>query len=100
MTQLLPQNLPQNDILVPNTNNPQRAVEYINSYINRASCEELNVDISFMNIIDACYVSAMCSASHYVKYEKGKINWLVSDLSVKNFTKDLGLGNSEYYAIM
>ena len=71
--------LPTCDILIPNTSNPNQAVEYINSYIDKTKCEEFTVDISFMNIPD------------------GKINWLVSSYLVKDFSNDMSLGNSEYY---
>jgi len=89
--------LPSCDILIPNTANPDQAIEYINSYIEKTKCEEFSVDISFMNLIDTCYVSTMCSTKHYIKYPEGKIHWLVSSGMVKDFTKDMSLGNSEYY---
>ncbi|MBR1776891.1 hypothetical protein IJ750_07460 [bacterium] len=89
--------LPQREILIPDTCEPQKAVEYINSYIKQSECPNLSVDISFMNIIDACYVSTMCSTSHYVKYPEGKVSWLVSSKLTEEFTKDLGLGNSEFW---
>ena len=88
--------LPQTDILIPNTKNPEQAVEYINSYIDKAKCEEFTVDISFMNIIDACYVSTMCSTKHYIKYPEGRINWQVSSSKVEEFTKNMSLGNSKF----
>ena len=49
-----------------------------------------------MNVIDACYVSTLCSTKHFAKYPKGKINWKVSSEAVKEFSKDLELGNSNY----
>jgi len=88
---------PAGEVLIPNTTIPHQAVEYINSYINNTNCEEFSVDISFLNVIDACYVSTMCSAAHYIKYPSGKINWLVSSELVKDFSKDMLLGNSEYF---
>ena len=91
--------LPQSDILIPNTKNPHKAVEYINSYIDSAFCETLNVDISFMNIMDACYVSTMCSTNHYIKYPEGKINWLTSSSLTQELTKSLNLGNSYFYSV-
>ena len=91
--------LPKSDILIPNTTNPDLAIDYINSYIDKTRCEEFSVDISFMNIIDACYVSTMCSTKHYIKYPSGKINWLVTSDKVKEFTKDMSLGNSEYFQL-
>jgi len=89
--------LVESDILIPNTKNPQKAVEYIKSYIDKVNCEEFSVDISFMNIIDACYVSTMCSTAHYIKYPEGKINWFVSSDKVREYSKDMLLGNSAYY---
>ena len=89
--------LPQSEILIPNTTNPEKAVEYVNSYIDTSCCENLNVDISFMNIMDACHVSTMCSTKHYIKYPSGKIVWKVSSEIVKEYTKDMSLGNSEYF---
>lgn len=89
--------LPTCDVFIPNTKNPNQAIEYINSYIDKTHCEEFSVDISFMNVIDACYVSTMCSTKHYIKYPDGKINWFVSSDLVKDFSKDMLLGNSEYF---
>ena len=89
--------LPTCDVLIPNTKNPNQAIEYINSYIDKTRCEEFSVDISSMNVIDACYVSTMCSTKHYIKYPDGKINWLVSSELVKDFSKNMLLGNCEYF---
>lgn len=88
--------LPQNETLKPNSANPESAVEYINSYINKFPCENMSVDISFMNVLDACYVSTLCSAAHYIKYPQGKINWKISSELIREFNRDLELGNSEY----
>ena len=88
--------LPQSDTLTPNSTNPNEAVAYINSYIEKYHCENMNIDISFMNILDACYVSTMCSTTHFIKYPNGKINWKISSDLVREFNKNLKLGNSEY----
>ena len=82
--------------LTPNSVNPAEAVDYINSHIENYYCETMSVDISYMNILDACRVSTLCSTQHYIKYPNGKITWKVSSDSVKEFNKDLELGNSEY----
>ena len=97
-------NLPQNPnkhsfVLIPNTKNPKDAVEYINSYIDKTSCKEFSVDISFMNLMDSCYVTTLCSAKHYTKYPEGNIDWIVSSNLVKEFTKDMSLGNSSYFHV-
>lgn len=88
--------LPQNDIVTPNTQIPSEAVEFINSYIDNYHCENMTVDISFMNVLDACYVSTLCSTKHYIKYPDGKINWKISSELIREFNKDLELGNSNY----
>ena len=89
--------LPQTEILIPNTKNPTKAIEYINSYINSVKCENMSVDISFINAVDACYVSTICSSKHFIKYPAGKINWIVSSKLVKELASKLELGNSEFY---
>ena len=86
--------LPKSDILTPNTSNPQETVDFIASYIEKYHCKTMSVDISYMNILDACYVTTMCSTKHFIKYPEGKINWIVSSEAVDDFTKSLNLGNS------
>ena len=88
--------LPKSDILTPNTANPQETVDFISSYIDKYHCETMDVDISYMNILDACYVTTICSTKHFIKYPEGKINWIVSSNLVREFNKDLELGNSSY----
>lgn len=88
--------LPQSEILTPYSTNPAETVKYICSYIENYHCENLNVDISYMNVLDACFVSTLCSAKHYIKYPKGKINWKISSEIIREFNKDLELGNSDY----
>ena len=88
--------LPQSATLTPNTTNPEQAVRFINDYIDRYHCENMSVDLSFFNVLDACHVSTMCSTKHFVKYPSGKISWKISSELIREFNKDLELGNSEY----
>ena len=88
--------LPQSELLTAVSLSPADAVEHINSYIEKHSCKKMSVDISFMNILDACYVSTLCSTKHYIKYPDGKIKWKISSELVKEFNKDLELGNVSY----
>ena len=88
--------LPQSEILTLDSTDPGEAVEYIGSYIEKYHCENLNVDISYMNVLDACMVSTVCSAKHYIKYPNGKINWKISSEIIKEFNRELELGNSSY----
>ena len=89
--------LPQlQETLTPNSVNPSEIVDYINSYIDSYSCKNMSVDISFMNVLDACYVSTLCATKHFTKYPDGKINWKISSETVREFNKDLELGNNNY----
>lgn len=88
--------LPQNEALHLSGATPADAVEFINKYIDKHSCKNMSIDISFMNIIDASYVSTLCSTKHYIKYPDGKINWKISSELVKEFNSSLDLGNIEY----
>lgn len=88
--------LPQNEILVPETNTAADTIKYINTYIEKHYCENLSVDISFMNVIDACYVSTLCATKHFTKYPEGKINWKISSEIIRDFNKNLELGNTNY----
>ena len=89
--------LPQlKEALVPSSANPIEAVDYITSYMDTHYCENINIDISFMNIMDACYVSTLCSTKHFTKYPNGKLNWKVSSNKVEELNKALELGNNSY----
>ena len=89
--------LPQlQELLTPNSVSTAETINEINSYIENHSCENMSVDISFMNIIDACYVTTLCATKHFTKYPNGKINWKVSSKEVQEFSKDLSLGNCNY----
>ena len=97
-------NLPHNesshyDTLIPNSYNPQKIIEYISSYVDKTNSKNLNIDISFMNIIDASYVSTLYATKHYIKFPEGKINWFVSSELIKKYTKSMSIGNSEYLII-
>ncbi len=88
--------LPKSDVLTPNTANAQETAAFISSYIDKYHCEVMSIDISYMNILDACYVTTMCGTKHFIKYPEGKINWIVSSNLVREFNKDLELGNNSY----
>lgn len=88
--------LPRNEVLKATSTSASDAVDYINKYIDKHSCKNMSVDISFMNILDACYVSTLCSAKHYIKYPDGKINWKISSELIKDFNASMELGNTEY----
>jgi hypothetical protein len=88
--------LPQSDIIIPHSYSPLETIEYINSYIENYHCEYISIDLSFMNVIDTCYVTTLCSTKHFIKYPNGKIKWIISSELVRDFNHNLELGNSEY----
>ena len=88
--------LPQKEALKYLNASPQETVNYINDYIDKHYCKDICVDISFMNVLDACYVSTLCSTKHYTKYPDGKISWKISSDLVREFNRDLELGNATY----
>ena len=90
------QSLPQNELLKIGSLQPNETADLINKYIDRNSCKNMSIDISFMNILDACYVSTVCSAKHYIKYPDGKITWKISSELVKEFNSRIELGNADY----
>lgn len=88
--------LPENEVLTPQTFSAKETVDFIDRYIDKYRCETMDIDISHLNILDACYVTTMCSTKHFTKYPNGKINWIVSSCLIKDFTQSLSLGNSSY----
>ena len=84
------------ETLIPNSADPAEAVNYISFYIDSFSCENMSVDISFMNVLDACYVTTLCATKHFTKYPNGKIHWKISSKAIQDFNKNLDLGNCHY----
>lgn len=84
------------DVITPKSVVPQVIVQDINSYIEKHSCEKMSVDISFLNVVDACFISTLCAANHFMKYPNGNITWKVSSPQVEEFNKNFELGNNSY----
>ena len=88
----------QNDSkIVLDNNTPQSNIDMINEHIKLCSCEHMTVDITRLNIMDACMVSTLCSTEHYMKYPNRKIDWIINSEKVKEFTSNMTLGNSEFF---
>ncbi len=75
---------------------PQSNIDMLNEHIKLFNCKNMTVDISSMNIMDACMVSALCSAEHYIKYPDGKLNWIVNSKAVEEYLSPMNLGNSRF----
>lgn len=76
--------------------NPQTNIDMINEHIKQCNCQNMTIDISRLNLMDACRVSTLCSTTHYMKYPDGKIDWVVNSKKVKDYTDPMNLGNSNY----
>ena len=79
-----------------NSKNPKENVDMINEHIKLCNCKYMTVDITDLNIMDACMVSTLCSTAHYMKYPEGKINWIINSAEVKDYTSSMNLGNCEF----
>ena len=90
------QPLSHSNTLTPNCYKQKEILNIICSYIENNYCKNMSIDISHLNVIDACYISSFCSAKHFIKYPKGSIKWIVSSKLVEEFNKDLDLGNNYY----
>lgn len=82
--------------LILDSKNPEKNIESVNSHIKLCSCKNMTVDITKLNIIDACMISTLCSTAHYMKYPDGKINWIVNSKEVAEYTSGMNLGNTKF----
>ena len=82
--------------LLIKSSDPQEIINKIHSYIESNSCKNMDIDISFMNVIDSCYITTLCATKHFSKYPDGKINWKISSNLIEEFNKDFELGNNTY----
>lgn len=87
---------PNESKIILDSINPEKNVALVNEHIKLSNCKNMTVDITGLNIMDACMVSTLCSAQHYIKYPNGKINWITNSKEVSELTADMILGNSEY----
>lgn len=83
----------QNNFLTISTTNCEikEIICTLNEYILNQDCEQLKIDISALNIIDAMKLGVMCSTSHFTKYPFGSVEWIVKDIETKNLLKKLSL---------
>ena len=82
--------------LILNNKAPQTNIDSVNTHIKLCNCQNMTVDISNLNIMDACMISTLCSTTHYMKYPNGKINWIVNSKEVADYTASMNLGNSKF----
>ena len=82
--------------LVLKHSDPNKIVESVKEYIKTTECNEITIDISGINLIDACKITVLCSTEHYLKNTNSKINWIVASDSIEKMISSMGLGNSSF----
>ncbi len=75
---------------------PNKILNSLKEYMSSPESEFSTIDISDMNMIDACRISVLVSTEHFINHPTGKINWIVSSSSIEKFVSPLGLGNSSF----
>lgn len=75
---------------------PNKILNSLKEYMSSPESKFSTIDISDMNMIDACRISVLVSTEHFINHPTGKINWIVSSSSVEKFVSPLGLGNSSF----
>lgn len=91
MLKILSQN---NTDLILNDINLEEIVKTIKDLSH--SNDLITIDVSKMNLIDACKISTLISTEQYIIDNKIHINWLVASPLVEEMSKPLSLGNSTY----
>jgi len=86
------------DIVLDNKDIYQN-IDKIDNYIEICNCKNMTIDITNINIIDACMISVLCSTKHYLKYPDGKIKWIVNSKEIEDYTKSMKLGNGVFEVV-
>ena len=82
--------------LVLDNASPDKNIAAVNAHIKLCKCKNMTVDITRLNVMDACAVSALCSTEHFMKYPDGEINWVVNSKDVEHYTSSMQLGNCRF----
>ena len=87
----------QCSVLVLRNSTPDIVVKEFREYISSV-CDAviISVDISNINLIDACKITVLCSTELYIKRPNAKINWIVGAAPVEKYVSPMELGNSDY----
>lgn len=86
----------QNDYITPVEKNTDKILEFIKKSIRKSKTSDMKIDISSLNLFDASKVATVASTYHYLKFNEGKIDWLVGSKEVEKMLRPLNLGNSNF----
>ncbi len=70
-------------------------IEKAENFLRKTNCQKVSIDISNLNLIDACKVALICSTKFFTKYPNKKISWSVKDEETKRNISNLMLRNME-----
>ena len=86
----------QDSKIILESQSPQKNIDMITKHIKSGKCQNMTIDITNLNVLDACMVSTLCSAQYYLEYPQGKISWITNSPMVEDYTKSMSLGNTEF----
>lgn len=86
----------QNDYITPVEKSTDKILEVIKKSIRKSKSSDMKIDISSLNLLDASKVATVASTYHYLKFNEGKIDWLVGSKEVEKMLRPLNLGNSNF----
>lgn len=69
--------------------------ENIENFLKKTRQDNISVDISDLNLIDASRTALLCSTRFFAKYPDKKIRWSVADEETKSVISNLKLNNME-----
>lgn len=78
-----------------NSSNPVKAAEEIRKVITKSDIQNLELDLSGMNVLDAVKVLAMTSSYLYNKLPDRKLRFRFMSSDIKNILSGLSLKNLE-----
>ena len=74
----------------------EKNINIIEEKVRSSKSEELELDLSSMNILDASRAAVLSSAIFYGKHPEGRIKCRLQSENIKNFVAGLALGNIEF----
>lgn len=74
----------------------EKNINIIEEKVRSSKSEELELDLSSLNVLDASRAAVLSSAIFYGKHPEGKIRCRLQSENIKNFVAGLALGNIEF----
>ena len=81
------------NLIYPNSTNPHKALSEIKKVIKKTELQDLQVDLSDMNLLDAVKVLVILSSYLYQKLPEGKLKFKFASGDIKNVLTSFSLNN-------